>query len=327
MNKATPSWAVVATVDEPAVLMQAFAAWHLALGAARVSLFFDRPDDPAADLLEGVPGVEVFRCGADHWQGHRPAKHQVRQVHNANLIYHSCRSDWLLHCDADEYLWVAGGIQSALTALDPATDAAVVEVAERVYLPDQTATSIFAGAFRRPFMGTDRKGLAVFGPDYLLTRRGLTGHSHGKAFVRCGRPVKMWIHRPRAPEPLVFQTLPKVTLLHFDGLTPTHWVEKLVRKADAFHHHGGMVPGPHRQAQIDALLSDASGGYLLHDRLKRVGGKVLRNLQSQGLLLQADFDPTPYLPHGSDLSSTAFDRHMRADNPLLAAHLARVGRA
>ncbi len=313
MSIDAPSWSVVATVDEPLVLVQAFVAWHLSEGAAEVILYFDRPDDPAAAVLEMVPQVRVIRCGADYWgarHGGRPAKHEVRQIHNATHAYLDCGADWLLHCDADEYLWPHVPIAAALAAVDPLADAAIVPVAERVYLPDTAGGSIFNGAFRRPFVGSAVAGAALFGNGYAMTHRGLTGHAQGKAISRIGRGLKLSIHRPRPHDALRMETLSGAELLHFDGLTRAQWIFKLLRKADHFAHRGGMEPSPHRQRQIDAIRANPDAASALHDKLKSVSGARVAALRANGLLLEANLDSGKALAgyFGTvDTSPTAFD--------------------
>lgn len=291
MSIDAPSWAVVATVDEPLALVQAFVAWHLHLDAAQVMLYFDRPDDPVASALQTIANVQVIRCDGAHWQGRRPSKHEVRQAHNATQAYRACQADWLLHCDADEYLSGPGKISAALRAIAPPTDCAIVPVAERVYLPDTRALSIFDGAFRRPFTGDAKAGQALFGPDYALTRGGLAGHAHGKAFTRTGRDLEISIHRPKAKHALKTALIAGVELLHFDGLTPQHWLRKLRLRAEMIAHHGGMAPSPHRRAQINAIMGDPTGGIQVHDRVKCLTPETVKVLTRHGLLMTAPFNP------------------------------------
>ncbi|WP_322894125.1 MULTISPECIES: glycosyltransferase family 2 protein [unclassified Yoonia] len=314
MTHDAPLWSVVATVDEPLVLVQAFVAWHLALGAAEVTLYFDRPDDPAAQIMEQVPQVRVIRCDMTHWQERRPAKHEVRQVQNATQAYRACTADWLLHCDADEYLWAPGGVSAALAAMAPAMDCAIVPVAERVYLPGTQPMAIFDGVFRRPFTSPARVGARVFGPDYALTRGGLAGHMQGKVFTRTGRGLELSIHRPKAKYACRMAPVTGVELLHFDGLTPQHWLRKLRLRAEMFAHHGGMAPSPHRQAQIDAILADPQGGMAVHDRVKRLTPDLARILTRKGLLLHAPFDLAPMVADlfgAVDLSCASIDAQQK----------------
>lgn len=323
MTKQQPTWAVVATVDEPPALVQAFVAWHLALGASEMMLYFDRPDDPAAALFGHLDAVTVTCCDSAHWNrlgNRRPDKHEIRQVRNATHAYGRMQSDWLLHADADEYLWTAGSVSAALDHACPWTDCLVVPVAERVFADDPPAQTIFAGAFRRPA----RKGQQT---DDELTLRGLTGHANGKAFTRRDRPVEVSIHRARGLKggDLPTEAAQGLELLHFDGLTPLNWVYKLLRKADAVAYHNGMAASPHRQAQIDAVQADPGAALALHDRFKRPDFDRLR---AKGLLAEPSFDPAvalqQYFPGDDiDLSPQAIDDWLRQEKQDVLGVLAR----
>jgi hypothetical protein len=287
MTQIVPTWAVVATVDEHPFVVQTFVAWHLHLGAKSVHLFFDRPDDPAAALFQDVASVHVTCCDGAYWRGlckRRPDKHQIRQVRNATEAYRNSSVDWLLHCDADEYLWPSRPVADHLEAVHPWIDGAVVPVAERCLEASTEHTHLFGGVFRRPVRGVrEAAGLSL---------RGLTGHAIGKTFSRVGQALDVSIHRPqRADPPLKVAPMTGIELLHFDGLTRLHWVYKLLRKADAFANHNGMTPSPHRQMQIDAVLGDPQKAFELHDQLKVLTRPQCADLARQGLLLRAPFDP------------------------------------
>ncbi len=326
-----PSWAVVATVDEPPALVQAFVAWYLSLGASEVFLYFDRPDDPAAAMQ--VPDVTVTRCDAGHWVRlgkRRPDKHEIRQLRNATDAYGRMQSDWLLHVDADEFLWVRQPVATCLDSAYPWTDCIVVPVAERVYVEDAPVSSVFSGAFRRPFKGKAEEGVAQFGPDYDLSLRGLTGHAIGKSFTRAGRDLDVSIHRPKPKKNAQLadvETAPGVDmeLLHFDGLTPLHWVCKLLRRADAFANHNGMVPSSHRQRQIDAVLGDPRAAFALYDRLKVFDKGRRDGLMQLGLWVDVGFDPTVTFSrtgpeHYIDLSPAAIDTWLWSRSQTLLSH-------
>jgi hypothetical protein len=319
-NSAT--WAVVATVDEPPALVMAFAAWHLSNGAARVYLYFDRPDDPAADLLSGTPGVTVVRCDADHWASFgRPrfGRHQHRQQANATQAYETTDAEFLLHCDADEFLWQDKPMGETLAGLDDSSEFLRVNNVERMAREKGPNTSIFQGLFRKPYMGPWSRGVELFGRDYAYTSRGLTGHSVGKAMTRVGLECKISIHSPkmRGPNKVKLKSVESVdqTLLHFDGLTPLNWVFKLLRKADAVAHFNGLAPTAHREKQIHAILeaaSDPAAGMALHDRLKVADETKESELYWLGLSLDLPFDVGPALAEifpgqDIDLSAEAID--------------------
>lgn len=287
MTSSNPTWAVVATVDEHPAVIQTFVAWHLWLGASAVYLYFDRPDDPAADIVAGLGRVDVVRCDAPYWTAlckNRPVRHQIRQVRNANHAFAKTEADWLLHIDADEFLWSDQSVSSQLAALYPWTDGAIVPVAERIHRAVGAPKGFYTGPFRRP----EPRPMGAPG----LTLRGLTGHAIGKAFSRAGADLSVSVHRPqRGHPPLKMETLRGVTVLHFDGLTRLQWVYKLLRKAHAFANQDGMPPSPHRQMQIDAVLENPAAAYGLYDQLKTLTPQDCADLAAAGLLLDMDFDP------------------------------------
>jgi hypothetical protein len=125
MTLSEPTWAVVATVDEPPAVVQAFVAWHLSLGAAHGYLYFDRPDDPVQRAVVHLPQVSAVACDEANWLRigkSRPRRHQVRQVANARDAYARADADWLVHIDADEFLWSQGPLTDHLYSVSAAAD-------------------------------------------------------------------------------------------------------------------------------------------------------------------------------------------------------------
>ncbi|WP_168769194.1 glycosyltransferase family 2 protein [Yoonia maricola] len=300
MTKNTPTWAVVATVDEPPALVQAFVAWYLSLGAARIFIYCDKPGDPVGSVLRHLPQVTVLMCDDAHWLRvgkSRPRRHQVRQVRNARDAYAQMEADWLIHCDADEFLWPRMPVAETLAGVDDGVDGLVVQVAERVHAARSPTQNIFEGAFRRPFREPAARGRRIFGLDYDLTYRGLTGHSQGKAFVRKGRALNMSIHRPRpvrSDQEVALERahVDALELLHFDGLTTAFWTYKLARMVYALEKRDGMPPSDHRRKQADALIADPDGAEALYDRLKRPDAALIDLLKTMGLWVEPSFDPS-----------------------------------
>ena len=340
MARLSSSWSVVATVDEPPALVQAFVAWHLHLGAETVYLYCDNPTDPVAAMLAHLPDVRLTLCDDAYWRRagkSRPRRHQVRQVRNARDAYAGCGADWIIHMDADEFLWPRDSVGTILAGVAPGADAVVVSVAERVHRADDPGRHVLEGAFRHPFRKPPKTGLRLFGPDYALTSRGLTGHALGKTFVRKGRDLNLSIHRPRAiatdAEPVMSRPASDtIALLHFDGLTPRHWVYKLARMQRALKMNHGMPPSAHRRAQADALLADPAGGAALYARLKVTDATMQARLARHGLWSAAAFDPFPalarYFPDQPiDLSAAAVDGWLAAQKPDVIAFLDKAGDA
>jgi len=101
-------WGVAGTMDEPAPLILAWVAHHLSLGAAEAHVYLDRPNPEVTEALAGIEGAFVTVCDASHWanstRGTRPKRVNARQMLNATEVYTTRPLDWLLHCDADEFL-------------------------------------------------------------------------------------------------------------------------------------------------------------------------------------------------------------------------------
>lgn len=320
MTQQYTTWSVVATVDEPPEVISCFVGWYLSLGASQIFLYFDRPDDPAAAVFDALPAVEVVRCDNAHWAAfskRRPDRHQVRQTRNATHAYLKMQTDWLLHVDADEFLWSVQPVSGNLSVVDAACDSLVLPVAERIFVQDATEQQVFAGPFRIPYSGSAAEGARVFGPDYRLTQGGMTGHAIGKAFTRRGKDVNISIHRPRATAKteIVIQRTEKTRLLHFEGLTPLHWVFKMLRKADAIANHGGIPAATHRHKQIEAILDDPAAAMALHWRLRAADKAQLDNLQAQGVLFDPPFQAAlcASVPGAADYGVGEFDRWLREE--------------
>lgn len=320
MTDTKPTWAIVATVDEPPALVQAFVAWHLALGADAIFIYCDKPDDPVQGMLAHLPQVTVVPCDKAHWLRvgkSRPHRHEVRQVRNARDAYARAGTDWVLHCDADEFLWAGIPVERTLIDASDQTDCVAVSVAERIHLEGAADDTIFAGVFRRPFREPAKRGRRIFGPGFALSYRGLTGHAQGKAFVRTQRPLKLSIHRPQPARSdqdiaLARADTADLELLHFEGLTPTFWIYKLARMAHALAKKDGMPPSPHRRKQADALIADPAGALALYRRLKQVDRASANLLKQHRLWCEVDFDPRPAIERcfpgdPVDLSPAAVD--------------------
>ena len=51
---------IVATVREPAAIIESFIRYHLAIGVEQIFLFFDDPQDEAIDLARSFPQVTAI---------------------------------------------------------------------------------------------------------------------------------------------------------------------------------------------------------------------------------------------------------------------------
>lgn len=168
---------------------------------------------------------------------------------------------------------------------------------------------------------------------------GMSSHTSGKAFTPTGFDYQIRIHRPRGAgaDRLSAHSAHRahaVELLHFDGLTPLHWLVKLLRYGEhAVEVQAGMN-GPHRMRQVADLLDagDIAAARALHDRVQVLTPDRVARLAALGLCETAPFDLSPIiarvLGEMPDLSARAFDADLRrahenSPNPRLADLIAR----
>lgn len=322
----TASWAVVATVDEPAPLVAAFAAHHLNEGAASVHLFLDSPDPETEALLRGLPGCHVTLCDASHWQGpgggRRPRRHPMRQIVNANLAYQACRADWLVHCDADEFIRDGRAMAQELAQAPQDCLHMRLKVAERALRADQPQQGIFDGIFRLPRRVEPWMMEPIYRDLTPFFTKGLTGHTSGKAVVRTGQGLQLSIHEPEGRIPAL--PLRTTRLLHFDGPTALSLCIKLLRRAAEPPRPGKSRHPPGRQAQIartSALLHDPEALTAFVTALRGVTPDQIEMLAMFDLI-----DTTPFHPNlgalALDLAPPRFDAILRQRQ---AAFLDEIG--
>ncbi|NJS39027.1 MAG: glycosyltransferase family 2 protein [Rhodobacteraceae bacterium] len=180
------SWGLVTTVKAPEEQVLAFLAHHLSLGAARIWVYFDNPDDPAFDRVAALPRVTATRCTDVYWvlRGGRHSRHQNRQARNARDAQKACKLDWLGHIDVDEFLHAPRPIADTLATVPAEVPNILMEPFEAMHdpaLPDDIFT---ARQFRGPLHRQHRDlQPAIFGPSAAVIPKGTLGHGIGKAFA------------------------------------------------------------------------------------------------------------------------------------------------
>ncbi|MDG2340163.1 MAG: glycosyltransferase family 2 protein [Paracoccaceae bacterium] len=309
------------TVREPAQLVLANVHYHLGQGAAEIHVFLDDPVDPVGELLAGIDRLSVHRCDADHWdrlnKGRRPTSQTRRQSLNATLVYANSTVDWLVHMDADEFLFQKHPLAEELEYVPRQPGYLGFRVRERAFINAKQA-ELFDGAFRVPFYGRDAMLSPLFGELAPFLTHGMSGHAAGKACVPVGRDLRMSIHGPRTLDGGRLPPLhsSSTVLLHFDGLTRLHWAVKMLRYADGKPE--GLV-GPHRLAQLGFMRDGCEGlAEILefHDVLKSVETDDSPRLLALGLLEHLPFEVgddarKAVEDAGMSLDAEAFDNDLR----------------
>lgn len=314
-----PNWSVVATADEPAALVLAFALHHLELGAAQIHLFLDGPNPEAEAVLRDLPQVQLVVCDTAHWAAsvrrQKPKLHTGRQLVNANIAYAQTRSDWLLHCDCDEFVRDGAALTGELSDTGPDRVYLKLPVAERAYLPAPVTAAQtedpFDGIFRFPMSDFATIGPQIYGDLAPFLKDGVTGHRAGKAVVRTGLPISMGIHSPDGPPP---HKTARSRLLHFDGLTRLHYQIKLLRRAHEPPISRPLRHGPARIAQFDrlrGLVDHPDQARALVEQLKGLTARQIDDLRATESLDERRFRPLGHNPLADGLTVSALDAALR----------------
>lgn len=312
-----PSWSVVSTVDEPAPLVVAFALHHLEIGAERVHLFLDAPNPEAEAALAGIAQVRLTLCDEGHWAASnrkkKPKLHPGRQLVNANIAYAQTRSDWLLHCDCDEFLRDGAALTDELSALLPRQIYLRLMMAERAYTTPPT-DNLFDGVFRFPLNDFALSGPAIYGPIAPMLKDGVTGHRAGKAVVRTGLPLSMGIHSPEMPPDRPAHRNAQTRLLHFDGLTRLHYMIKLLKRAHEPPSNAPPRHGAPRIAQfgrLRELIDTPEAAQSLVEDLKTLNPAQLAELRAMDSVDERPFYPLGQNPLARGLTVSAIDAALR----------------
>ncbi|MEM1375359.1 MAG: glycosyltransferase family 2 protein [Pseudomonadota bacterium] len=312
------TWGTVTLADEPSELLLAFAAWHVSLGASGVHIFLDTPHRVVAKALRKIPGVQVTQCDEMFWaaNGGRAPMQTKRQDIVAQMAYAEAEVDWLAHIDADEFLTVDGAAMTELGAVPSGVVGLRIPVRERVWL--EPPTTIFDGAFKVPVPGRLGLDRTLLGPLAKYTQRGLTGHTRGKTIVRTGSDLTLSIHGPKEPETLNLMEAQSLRLLHFDGLTPFHWLLKRLKYAAMPHAETKKRSDHYRWNQINALqeMDSPAEAHAFQEEVTVMGPESAQQLRALRLLEDAPgFDPAAALAtfgmEDTILSVERFDKRLR----------------
>ncbi|WP_299043744.1 glycosyltransferase family 2 protein [uncultured Tateyamaria sp.] len=319
------------TANEPGALVTANVQWHLATGAAAVFVFLDDPEDPAAASLAAIPGCHVQLCDDAYWTERRPTKGRPpsqmrRQTINANFAQNRCDLEWLFHIDADEFIWQEGTLAAELATHDDPMTEVNLPVLERVF-PDGVQAGLFDGSFRATSDLSAAACDAAFGPFARMMKRGQYSHGAGKSGVRVGAGLRLGVHtatrtgsegRQRRAAKRVSTS---AVLLHFDGLTPVHWVMKVLRYAQTTPEVQAQILQPHRAAQVAWLLercATMAEARAAHRDLFALTPDRHARLVRFGLSHTIAFDPAARVGAAMpDLMPAGFDADVVRRNPWL----------
>jgi hypothetical protein len=284
------AWGIVSTVKAPVAQVMAFIAHHQKLGADRIWLHFDDPDDPAHDLAHRTPGVRAIRCDAAYWEkwvGKRPDKHQNRQGRNVQRVYARAPLPWLAHLDVDEFLLPARPVSDILSEAPEAAPMVRAAPWEALHDPAFTRGAFAARHFRAALKGDGFAALraAVFGPYAPLLADGVLSHSAGKCFFRTGLArfeprlhgaFRAGVRVPGGP----FH--PDLPLLHFHAQDPVAWADRIAFRVERGAY---QFNPPLAEFLRKATASEIAAFY---DRVQVAHPATLDALRRAGALIEAE---------------------------------------
>ncbi len=182
------SWSVITFAREQPEHLKALVAWYLGQGASEIHLMLDDVDPEQVEMFSHLPQVKAINCNAEYWdkKGQPRIKGRAdRHIALSTDAYQNCTTDWVLHCDADEFADADHPISEVLDKIDPDAPMVRINAVERIFLEGeehQTFTDHFRHMTDQPHPRWLSKIFAY--PNQF--RRGLRGHVNGKRFVRCG---------------------------------------------------------------------------------------------------------------------------------------------
>jgi hypothetical protein len=282
------TWQVACILKEDLQVTLRFVAWYLDMGADRITLLFDDPNDPAIEILRDMPRVECLPCTEDFWKkevGVRPqARFTRRQNAGITYIYRRTKQDWLLNVDADELLYIAKGMDAFLA--EQPKDADYVRIGPvELLLSEGKAHLCLRGQMDRDALKT------VYGEEakyFARFRGGLVGHPEGKSVIRSGldvRKLRQHWPAPREGEAFRERLVPAgedTMLIHLLGEDEVVWKDKIAWRMDSW----GFAPAikEHIQAALETAERDAVLAEI-YSAFFRADAEKLERLRDQGALI------------------------------------------
>lgn len=236
------SWSVVTTVRAPAYQVNEFLEHYVGLGAEKIYLFFDDKEFASYDHGRFAGKVISFVCDDSYWETvllvpplndrtGRPAAVERRQGVNALYAREIMYSQWLLHVDIDEFIYVKKDVAEVLSSYPETVFSVLLRTLEAVYdevklQGQETQTVYFKKSVQQPEL------LRQIYSDELLAcaTNGLWGTVIGKSFIRKAPEIKsMSVHWPSPVDASLTKNAPTnfIDLLHFEGQSYELFKEKV----------------------------------------------------------------------------------------------------
>lgn len=256
-------------------MLLTYVAHHLQQGVSTVWLFLDAPDPEFEKLVADKPRVKVVNTDAVYWQNEhgraRPKDFRGRQIANAQWAYENSQSEWLAHIDADEFITRVPELTEFLDNQPAEILTVCLWNAERAFIRGLPVRNVYGGVFRAAL--ADRRNALTtqtYGADVRYLNFGIAGYSNGKSISRVGKGMDILLHRAVLPGLKDGESIRAYfdgfSLLHYDGLTRDHWVNKMLLRAP-----NGKLLKRKNKARINQIVDTwhARNDVLLQDAIYR----------------------------------------------------------
>lgn len=301
MPKSDTTWGVVATIKASPRDTLTFAAHHLELGAHRIHIYLDAPDEVAFAHLKTHPKVRVTTCDDAYWTKwgkDRPDMHQPRQSLNATRCYRRRPEvDWLAHIDVDEFLWPKQPLDQILGSVPSDVVCLRARPQEQLAGPGNWFKGFIPPGPERASVIKD-----VFPTYGSFVKGGFLSHVAGKVIVRTGLDkIGIRIHNAfQGGKTQVPSTdSPEVALLHCHAKDWTDWRRSLAFRRSKGAYRASLPPNKARDKgglsmhELLATLEEKEGETGLrafYDEMNATTPEGRQRLAERDLLFQYELD-------------------------------------
>ena len=239
------TFSVCSLMREPQDIIRRFVEHYQQIGASQIFIYLDQesPKSTCKPLdFKQWPQVSFIDCPPEFWNDH-PRVSGVTELDNKlTQVFHDAihrnSSEWILFCDADEFLLGPELPSDMLSRVPDNLKGIRIRNTEAVWATgDHPYTPFSCGYERLPFpktrFGTFFLPLAIYGRFWREMSRGTTGHIQGKHMLRKGIiPGEMTSHTSIIDGthlPFITHICPDAKdfrIIHYDALGYDRWVRK-----------------------------------------------------------------------------------------------------
>lgn len=301
------SWSVVSTIRAPEYQVNEFLEHYVGLGADKIYVFFDDPQYASYDVERFAGKVISFVCNDAYWtsvykappMSHRegrPDAVEIRQGVNALFAREIMHSEWILHVDVDEFIYVKKEVRDVLSVYPSTVFSVLLRTLEAVYddvkFPgEETKTIYFKKAVKQ------KELLRELYSEELLkcASNGLWGTIIGKSFFRKHPEVKfMSVHWPMPVDSSLTSNVPTyfIDLLHFEGQSYELFKEKF--KLRVFKNVAKHMPNTYK-VRLDIIKREyeqkgEDGMLEVYKDFYVMGPEKLEKALSSGVVVKLDWE-------------------------------------